>query len=305
MAMQWRVADCSDLKCSVHAVRGQIVINVEGRDPTALAAAELAVLLVGPGTQLTTGVLNILSKNDVAVLVTDWRRVPTAAMYSWGKHTRVGARNIAQASSSVPKRKSLWAQIVKAKIRGQANVLKALDRNGSATLENLAKQVRSRDPDNLEAQAARLYWDNLFIGDSFSRQPGLGEGPNACLDYGYAILRGVGIRSVLAAGLSPAFGVFHRGRSNAFNLVDDLIEPFRPVVDQIVAYLPEEATPENPEIKRLLVSSIDRPFSPGGLSVAAEFESLAKTIGRYFEGDIGRVSVNHWNGILTLSDKNE
>lgn len=305
MAMQWRIADCSDVFCSIRSTRGQIVVETDNRDPTYLPVAELAVLLVGPRTQLTTGVLHLLAKNDVAVLVTDWRRIPVSALHTWSTHTRVGARTIAQVSSTLPKKKALWAAIVRAKIRGQANVLRAAGRSGASTLDNLARQVRSGDPGNLEAQSARLYWERLFTDQSFSRQPGLGEGSNACLDYGYAILRGVGIRAVLSAGLSPAIGVFHRGRSNAFNLVDDLIEPFRPVVDQLVLGLPWDSSPEVPEVKRVLVSSIDRQFTSPGLSVAAEFERLAQTVGRYLEGDVSRVTVNHWSGHLDLATGNE
>ncbi|WP_350258804.1 type II CRISPR-associated endonuclease Cas1 [Scrofimicrobium sp. R131] len=305
MALQWRVADCSDLQCSIRSLRGQILVEAADRQPTYLPVAELAVLLVGPSTQLSTGVLHLLANNDVAVLVTDWRRIPVSALHTWGKHTRVGARTAAQVAASQPKKKALWASIVKAKIRGQANVLKALERRGAPTLENLARQVRSGDPGNLEAQAARLYWECLYADQSFARQPGSGEGANACLDYGYAILRGVGIRAVFSAGLSPTIGVFHRGRSNAFNLVDDLIEPFRPVVDQITAGLPGGSSPEAPGVKRLLVSSIDRQFTSTGLSVAAEFERLAQAVGRYYEGDVARVNVNYWGGNLGLATCNE
>lgn len=301
MSSGWRVIDCSSLEGKLRSQRGQILVCREGQPDVALPVADLAVILIGPKVSFSAGVMHRLTTADVAVLFTDWRGVPFGGAYSWSDHTRVGARNRAQAEVSVPRRKALWGSIVRAKIMGQAAVLEALGRRGVPRLRELAKSVRSGDPANAEAQAARIYWDCVFPSSNFVRVPSAGAGENGCLDYGYAIIRGHGIRAVLAAGLSPALGVFHRGRSNAFNLVDDLMEPFRPVVDQIVAGLPPDATPADPDVKRELVAVGSVQFDGDGHTVPTVMERLAQTIGRYFEGDEQKVPVPCWSGRLCMA----
>lgn len=202
---------------------------------------------------------------------------------------------------SLPRRKNAWGRIVRSKIQGQAAVLRNLNRPGAQELEHIAGQVRSGDPSNLEGQAARIYWSK-FSDTLGKRTPGIGAlfGPNSCLDYGYAILRGHGIRAVLAAGLGPANGVFHRGRSNMFNLVDDLIEPFRPCIDEIAMFLPADATPSDRSVKKRLVAAAMQTFNDAG-SVPRVLLDLAQQYGRYVEGDIEKLPVPSWQGPSALN----
>jgi len=246
---------------------------------------------------LSAAVLHRLAEADVAVLFCDWRGIPEGGCYSWSDHGRVAARHRAQAEVSLPRKKNAWARLVRAKIEGQALVLENLKIRGSGELLALVDQVRSGDPGNVEAQAARLYWSRA-LGKGVGRQPAAGQliGANACLDYGYSVLRGHLMRAVLAAGLAPALGVFHRGRGNAFALADDFIEPFRPAIDEVALQLPPTASPSDRSVKRLLVAAAQQRFDGEGHGIPAVAEALAQSFGRYVEGDIDRLNVLSWQG---------
>jgi CRISPR-associated protein Cas1 len=207
---------------------------------------------------------------------------------------------------TLPRRKNAWAKVVKAKIAGQAANLRCLGDEEWRRLARLAEAVRSGDPANVEGQAARYYWPRIFDEDAFSRIPQDGRGRNALLDYGYAVLRGYGVRAVLSAGLCGTLGLFHSNRSNAFNLVEDLIEPYRPAVDWVVAGISPEATLEDKEVKGRLVTASTQPFKSDGLSVAASLNDLAQRFGRYAEGQIDQLRVPCWSGPQALdTDEDE
>ncbi len=297
MAEQWRVLDLCAFEGDLRAVRGGVAVCPDEGASTVLPVAELAVVLVGMKVTLSAAVLHRLAEADVAVLFCDWRGIPEGGCYSWSDHGRVAARHRAQAEVSLPRKKNAWARLVRAKIEGQASVLENLKIRGSGELLALADQVRSGDPGNVEAQAARLYWSRT-LGRGVGRQPAAGQliGANACLDYGYAVLRGHLMRAVLAAGLAPALGVFHRGRGNAFALADDLIEPFRPAIDEVALPLPATASPSDRDVKQLLVAAASQRFDSDGHGIPAVAEALAQAFGRYVEGDIDRLQVVSWQG---------
>lgn len=297
MNSQWRVIDLCGFEGELRSTRGGVeVLSGEGV-PTIIPVAEVAVILVGVKVALSAAVLHRLAEADVAVLFCDWRGIPEGGCYSWSDHGRVAARHRAQAEVSLPRKKNAWARLVRAKIEGQASVLESLRIRGSGELLALTDQVRSGDPGNVEAQAARLYWSRA-LGKGVGRQPAAGQliGANACLDYGYSVLRGHLMRAVLAAGLAPALGVFHRGRGNAFALADDLIEPFRPAIDEVALQLPPTASPSDRPVKQLLVAAASQRFDGDGHGIPAVAEALAQSFGRYVEGDIDRLSVVSWQG---------
>lgn len=297
MAEQWRVIDLCGFEGELRSTRGGVeVLSGEGV-PTIIPVAEVAVILVGMKVALSAAVLHRLAEADVAVLFCDWRGIPEGGCYSWSDHGRVAARHRAQAEVSLPRKKNAWARLIRAKIEGQASVLESLKIRGSGELLALADQVRSGDPGNVEAQAARLYWSRA-LGKGVGRQPAAGQliGANACLDYGYSVLRGHLMRAVLAAGLAPALGVFHRGRGNAFALADDLIEPFRPAIDEVALQLPPTASPSDRPVKQLLVAAASQRFDGDGHGIPAVAEALAQSFGRYVEGDIDRLNVLSWQG---------
>ena len=297
MNSQWRVIDLCGFEGELRSTRGGVEVCPEEGTSTIIPVAEVAVILVGMKVALSAAVLHWLAEADVAVLFCDWRGIPEGGCYSWSDHGRVAARHRAQAEVSLPRKKNAWARLVRAKIEGQASVLENLKIRGSGELLALADQVRSGDPGNVEAQAARLYWSRA-LGKGVGRQPAAGQliGANACLDYGYSVLRGHLMRAVLAAGLAPALGVFHRGRGNAFALADDLIEPFRPAIDEVALQLPPTASPSDRPVKQLLVAAASQRFDGDGHGIPAVAEALAQAFGRYVEGDIDRLNVLSWQG---------
>ena len=305
MAEQWRVVDLCGFEGELRSTRGGVEVCPGEGMPTTIPVAEVAVILVGMKVALSAAVLHRLAEADVAVLFCDWRGIPEGGCYSWSDHGRVAARHRAQAEVSLPRKKNAWARLIRAKIEGQASVLESLKIRGSGELLALADQVRSGDPGNVEAQAARLYWSRA-LGKGVGRQPAAGQliGANACLDYGYSVLRGHLMRAVLAAGLAPALGVFHRGRGNAFALADDLIEPFRPAIDEVALQLPPTASPSDRPVKQLLVAAASQRFDGDGHGIPAVAEALAQSFGRYVEGDIDRLNVLSWQGPSSVGAEN-
>lgn len=294
MSRGWRVLDMTTLVGRVTTRRGQLLVQPQDGDEVAVPVADVALVLFGQKVSLGSGVVHYLAQHDVSALMCDWRGVPLAGFHAWSDHTRVGARQIAQAALTKPRKKNAWLQLIKAKILGQAATLAISDELTADYLFDLAGQVRSGDPQNLEAAAARWYWRYLFADRNFSREQTGTDNTNSMLNFGYGILRGLGIRAAAGAGLTPALGVFHSNRSNPFNLVEDLIEPFRPVVDACVLGLPAEGSLEHPAIKQALVATATTPVDSSGLSVGTALDDLAQQFGRYVEGDIDRLPVRVW-----------
>lgn len=292
----WRVVDLTEFNGRLGYRRGQLLVHPQDGEPTAVPLADLGVVLIGLKVSVSAAILHQFAEFDVVVLVCGWNRVPVAGCAPWGKHTRIGARQLAQFQSSLPSRKNAWGRIIRAKVSGQQANLACLSQPAAKRLALLGKEIRSGDPNNIEAQAARIYWSSLFADDrEFTRNPGSRSGRNGLLNYGYTVLRGHAIRAVLSAGLAAAVGLFHRGRTNPFNLADDLIEPFRPVVDWCVAQLPPSTTLDDPETKHALVAASSSAFTASGHSAATELTALAQSLGRYFEGDITRLTVPRWD----------
>lgn len=294
MADPWRVLDFSEFQGSVTARRGTLVVRREQHDQE-VPVEDIAVVLIGVNTQISAGTIHRLAGYGTAVIFCDWRRVPIACTYPWSTHSRVGARQRAQAELSLPRKKQAWRKIVKAKILGQAANFRHGDPAVHRQLKRLAQEVRSGDPANIEGQAARITWERLF-GSSFRRTPGSGDGINAVFDYGYMILRAHVVREIVAAGLIPTLGIRHRNRSNPFALADDLIEPFRPAVDAVVQQLGVCVNLGVPEVKRALVAVVDAKMDDSNSSIATRITELARAFGMYAEGVQTQLHVPVWIG---------
>jgi CRISP-associated protein Cas1 len=191
----------------------------------------------------------------------------------------------AQIAASKPTHKRLWADLVRAKLRQQAATLEAA---GAPTipLTSLVAKVRSGDPQNLEAQGARRYW-NLLFGDDFRRDRALG-GINSMLNYGYTVLRASTARAVVASGLHPTLGLFHSNEGNPMRLVDDLMEPFRPLIDLRVWQLERSGQREViPDVKRALVRVMydDMQGSSGATPVMSCIHALAVSLAMVYLGE--------------------
>ncbi len=211
----------------------QLVLRRNGDAVGQIPCEDIGVLLVDhPQTTYTHAALARLADCGATVVLCGSDHLPNALVLPLADHSRVVWRINEQLSASRPLKKQLWQQIVRAKIRGQAENLE-IGSPPRRRLAHLAREVKSGDPKNAEAQAAWVFWAHWLGGEEFRRDrdaPGL----NAFLNYGYAVMRAAVARAVVAAGLLPALGLHHRNRSNAFCLADDLVEPLRPMVDRRV-----------------------------------------------------------------------
>lgn len=207
----------------------QMVFGREGFDLAAVPIEDLGILILDhPQITHTQGLLAACSENNVAVLVCNSKHLPVSILLPLegnNLHSRTIAR---QAQIAEPSRKRLWQAIIRAKIREQA---KALFRStgDNNPLPDYVKRVKSGDPDNIEAQVSRIYWQRLF-GTAFRRDfdaPGI----NSLLNYGYAVMRAAVARAIVSTGLHPSLELHHHNQYSSFCLADDLLEPLRPAVD--------------------------------------------------------------------------
>ncbi len=253
--MQGRIVEISSDHRYLFLSRGFMVIRESDQERSTIGKVPLddisAVIANSHGISYSNNLLVSLAERGIPFVLCASNHSPVAMLWPLEGHNMQSGRMDAQLEMSKPTRKRLWAEIVKAKIGRQANVLEATGAP-STPLKALVKKVRSGDPDNIEAQGARRYWTLLF-GKAFRRNRD-GGGINTLLNYGYMVLRAATARSVIAAGLHPAIGLHHSNQSNNMRLVDDLMEPFRPLVDLVVWDLKREGfTTLTPEVKRTIV----------------------------------------------------
>jgi CRISP-associated protein Cas1 len=226
-----------------------------------IPAEDIGLLVVDHvQTTYTHSVLATLAAAGAAIVICGDDHLPVAILLPMSSHTEQVWRVADQIDCSRVLRKQLWQWLVRAKIMAQSRNLPG-DAPQRVTLNAMARRVRSGDVGNLEAQAARVYWQALFPpvdGWRFKRLPGGGRDamvPNNLLDYGYAILRAAIARALIGAGLMPVIGIQHSNRSNAFCLADDLVEPLRPMIDRRVRTLWEngQTVLDQPTKARLLL----------------------------------------------------
>lgn len=262
-----RVVDISTdgLYLAVH--RGFLIVKDDGAERGRVALDDIGALIVhAHATTWSNSVMVRLSERAVPIVVCGSNHRPVACVWPLEGHHAQGGRMRAQISASRPLVKQLWQQLVAGKIRMQGEALRLADEEYGA-FAMLARKVRSGDPQNVEAQAARRYWKAMF-GPSFSRDRAA-DGLNALLNYGYTVLRAVASRAVCASGLHPSVGIFHVDRGNTFALADDVMEPFRPVVDLLVLDIVKSGLIEvNADTKRRLaeVSVVDLQMLDGTVS---------------------------------------
>lgn len=192
------------------------------------------VIIEHPMVNITIPLLNELAENNVSVVFCDKKQMPKTMLMTLEGNTTQQESYKNQMDASLPTKKNVWKQLVECKIKNQALLLNMLGKNGDV-LKPYYMNVKSGDTDNREGAAAREYWSRIF--DPGFKREREGPPPNNLLNYGYAILRAAVSRALIGSGLYPAFGVFHRSRYNAFPLADDVMEPYRPFVDEIVYHL--------------------------------------------------------------------
>jgi CRISPR-associated protein Cas1 len=220
----------------------QLIIEMHGTGETKAAPIEDIGLLILDHQQITItqALMAKLLANNTAVITCDNTHHPTGLMLNLDGNSLQSQKFQAQIEASVPLKKQLWQQTIISKIENQAALLKSqksgwfTSEEGPMYLHNLSKEIKSGDPDNCEAKAANFYWKRLFPPFLEFRRERYGPPPNNILNYGYAILRALVARNLVASGLLPTLGIHHRNQYNAYCLADDIMEPYRPFVDKVV-----------------------------------------------------------------------
>lgn len=272
--------------------RGFLTVSANGAEIGRVPLDDVAAVVANAhGITYSNNLLVALAERCAPLVVCGRNHRPAAFLWTVDGHYEQAGRMADQATASKPLRKRLWAQLVSAKIESQGATLEAVGAPHQG-FRLLARKVRSGDPDNVEAQAARRYWPLLF-GDGFRRDRSA-DGINGLLNYVYTVLRAGAARALMGAGLHPSLGLSHRQRGNAFALADDLMEPFRPmadllVYDLVVAGATEVNKETKPELARILtmdMSTIDG-ISPLGVCL----ERVALSLARCFRGEVQKLDL--------------
>lgn len=245
-----------------------------------------ALLLESSRSVITTAALAALAQNDVCLMLCDTKHMPCAVLLPFSQHSRQLDILQKHMALSLPFKKRLWQQVVRAKIQNQAECLSLCGKETqAAALRQMASTVLSGDSGHIEGAAAAVYFRSLFGAGFIRRQDDI---QNACLNYGYAILRAFVARQLAAYGFMPCLGIHHCSELNAFNLADDFIEPFRPVVDFFVAgNISEDVLELTQEIKRGIYNLLNLDIRVGNAvySVAYAIEKAVQSFSACVAGD--------------------
>lgn len=266
---------------------GQCCVR-QDEDEVRIAIEDLAWIVIDTQhATLTSTLMSACMDGGVAIVVTDGRHTPSGLLLPFHRHHRQGAIAKLQTETRDALKKRLWQVIIRRKILNQSAVLASTGSSDFATLAEIARHVEPGDPDNVEARAARFYWGRLFAdfvrGDERDRR-------NKLLNYGYAVVRAGVARALVAAGFLPALGLCHQGAANAFNLADDLFEPFRPFVDRLAFRTVGEAD-KNGDLtiddRRTMAGALLLDARTGGDSVTllVAADTAAQSLVRAFEDE--------------------
>ena len=263
----------------IRTIKDQLIVEIDERHSLPIEDINAIVL---ESQQITISVASLakLAEAGVAVFVCDEKHLPNGVLLPINSYSRQLRMLRLQADLPKVTAKHIWQYIVTAKIRNQAKCLELTRCENYSKLLSLSKKVKSGDSTNVEAQAASIYFRMLF-GSHFRRRED--STINACLNYGYAIMRGMIAKNLVMYGLEPSWGIFHHSELNNFNLADDLLEPFRPIIDLIVAKNTwGTALDLTTEAKRELYNSLNMSTYSGGQihSVAYAIERTVQSLSR-------------------------
>lgn len=261
----------------------QIVISLNDSDEVITRPIEDigCIVVENQMVKMTVPLMNALADNNVSLIICDNKKMPKAMLMTLEGNKTLQEEYRYQIEASEPTKKRLWKQIIESKIRNQSALLDKLGMDGDI-LKPYYMNVKSGDTDNREGVASRIYWKTLFE-KGFQRERE-GDAPNNMLNYGYAILRSAVARALIGSGLYPAFGLFHKSRYNAFPLADDLMEPYRPFVDEIVYRLYYDGAHDEldktvkSELLRILFADVkmDKMTRPLEIALSITTASLSK-----------------------------
>jgi CRISPR-associated protein Cas1 len=237
---------------------------------------------------ITQSLIDGLIENNVALITCDKTHHPTGLMLNLAGNNLQSAKFKAQLEAGQPLVKQLWQQTIKAKITNQALLLRRFGKEATNMLK-WAGDVKSGDPENMEARAAAYYWKNIFPEIPDFRREREGKPPNNLLNYAYAILRAVVARSLVGSGLLPTLGIHHRNQYNHYCLADDIMEPYRPFVDALVVEVirnGEDYKELNPSIKRQLlgIATVDVIFNEERSPLMNAVQRTTASLAKCFEG---------------------
>ncbi|MEZ4799310.1 MAG: type II CRISPR-associated endonuclease Cas1 [Flavobacteriales bacterium] len=281
----------------------QLVVRKEGEsEEKSVPIEDIAVLILeSQQITITNALLSTLLKEQVAVISCEERHMPIGLWMPLEGNTLQSARFQMQMEVSVPLKKQVWSQLIKSKIENQSEVLKYVGQN-CEPLIRWAKEVRSGDPDNLEARAASYYWRGLFGDMSFKRER-FGEPPNHLLNYGYAILRAMVARALVASGLMPTYGVHHRNQYNAYCLADDVMEPFRPFIDWHIIKIaenldiPDELTRQW-KIELLKIPTLDIVIKGTKSPMLVAISKISASLVKVYEGEVKKLDLPSFSNVF-------
>ncbi len=290
--------------------REHLSLAIEQADTAFVPFEDIAVLVLNHREiTLTHPVLSACAEYGIGLYCTGENHQPSGVLLPFLMHSRSTRMQRLQMELPKPLAKQAWSVIVRRKINNQAACLKLRKIASFDRLESYARRVRSGDVGNLEAQASAIYFRQLF-GPDFHRAKSTWA--NSALDYGYAIIRGAIARGLVAHGFLPSIGLFHSSEQNAFNLADDVIEPFRPVVDLHVATevasrrVDADAFDLTPSDKAALISllNVDVEMPQGKMSVLSAIEYFIESLARLYEGSASEIlEVPHLIGIRQHSNE--
>jgi len=283
-------------QCSLRKRDMQVLVEYpdkEAKDSITVPIEDVGIVVLdSQQIMVSNALLMALNENNSAVISCDTSHLPYGLMLPMFSHHAFTEKFYFQLEASVPLKKKLWQQTVVAKIENQSALLKKINMPADK-MDFLIRQVNSGDTQNVEGRAAAYYWDNLFGEESFIRHR-FGEPPNNLLNYGYAILRAIVARSLVGSGLFPTLGIHHHNKYNPYCLADDIMEPFRPYVDELILKIVNE-TPDfeelTPQLKRRLLEipvidiEIDGKNSPLMVGVQRTTASLVSC----FEGESRKI----------------
>lgn len=284
-----RIVEVADDRRHLFMHRGFMVVQDTEGERKELGQVPLddiaAVIANAHGLSYTNNLLVALSERGAPFVLCAANHNAVGMLLPIDGNFEQAKRIEAQIAASLPTHKRLWAAVVRSKLEQQAAALEAAGAP-TAPLTALVSKVKSGDPENIEAQGAQRYWKLLF-GDAFRRDQNAG-GLNGLLNYGYTVLRAATARAVVAAGLHPSIGLHHSNDNNAMRLVDDVMEPFRPVIDLKVWHLRRNGEGEvTPETKRALVRTLydDMQTEAGATPVMVCAQKLAVSLAQVYLGE--------------------
>lgn len=280
--------------------KNRALLIIQNGDEVSVPLEDIAVIILDSlQMQLTSQLLSHCGREGIALLVIGETHLPNGLLLPFLSHSRALQVMRRQLALTLPKKKRLWQQIVRRKLANQAAVL-TLHGHGEAAkrLHSLVRAVRSGDIDNCEATGAQLYFRALLGGDFHRKQERF---VNAAMNYGYSIVRSAIARSLVAYGFQPSFGLHHHNEQNAFNLADDLIEPFRPLVDLQVCKLlesgeePQVLTPNHKNsLTTLLQENVileSEEGTEGAAALLAAVDMIVQSLGRCVRNNGGQLSL--------------